>query len=117
MPPTTLAQRAGVECPECGSVRTRCRGGGRSDGGYRLRRRQCDDCRLIFCTAEVVLLYDDGTPAPLTALDTEHRWYHRKEQRSRMGYHGTDMGRKPYTESARIHLRVKVSRPVREEAA
>lgn len=117
MPPTTLAQRNNVECPDCGSVKTRCRGGGRSDDGHRLRRRICDDCGMIFTTAEVVLLYDDGTPAPLSALDSEHRWYHREEQRRRIKYHGTRGGRKAYVEPARVSIRVRVTHPVREEAA
>lgn len=116
MPPTTLAQRNNVECPDCGSVLTRCRGGGRSDEGHRIRRRICQDCNLIFCTVEVVVMYDDGTPVPLTALDSEHRWYHRQEQRRRVKYHGTRTGRQPYEEPARLSVKVKVSEPVRRAA-
>lgn len=116
MPPTTLSQRNNVECPACESILTRCRGGGRSDEGYRIRRRICDDCGLIFCTAEVAVMYEDGRPVPLTALDSEHRWYHRQEQRRRVKYNGTRAGRMPYAEPARLSIRVKVSEPVRRAA-
>lgn len=115
--PATLAERNNVECPECGSILTRCRGGGRADSGERLRRRICDECRAIFTTVEVPVLYDDGTPVALSALDSEHRWYHRLEQRRRIKYHGTRGGRKPYIEPARISVRVRVTDPVRGERA
>ena len=115
--PTTLRERNNVECPECGSILTRCRGGGRADSGERLRRRICQECGLIFCTVEVPVLYADGSPAPLTALDTEHRWYHREDQRKRVGWHGLATGRQPYAEPARIRIRMTVTPPVREVAA
>lgn len=46
----------GAMCPECESVRTYCQATGYTDEGYRLRRRQCQDCDApSFLTAEVVL--------------------------------------------------------------
>ena len=117
MPPTTLAERNNVECIECGSIKTRCRGGGRSDEGHRLRRRICADCGQIFTTVEIALTYPDGSAVPLTALDSEHRWYHREEQRRRIKYHGTAGGRRPYVEPARLRVSVKVTEPIREDAA
>jgi len=116
MPPTTLAQRNNVECIECGSILTRCRGGGRSDGGHRLRRRICTECQTIFCTVEVPVLYDDGSPVSITALDSELRWYHRQEQRRRIKYWGGAGGRKPYEQSAQLSVRVRVTQPVRRAA-
>lgn len=114
---STLADRNNVECPRCESILTRCRGGGRADTGERLRRRVCDECGLIFTTVEVAVLYDDGSPVALTALDSEFRWYHREEQRRRVKYHGTLTGKKPYIEPARLTVRVRVTDPVRGERA
>jgi hypothetical protein len=76
----------------------------------------CDDCTLIFTTAEIVLLYDDGRPVPISALDEEHRYRNQQEQRKRVGYHGTRGGRRSYEESARISMKVRVSEPVRRAA-
>ena len=115
--PTTLPERNNVECPSCESILTRSRGGGRSVDNHRLRRRVCADCSLIFTTVEVPVLYDDGTPVPISALDDEHRYRNRMEQRRRVGYHGTRAGRHSYEESARLIVRVKATRPVRGEAA
>ena len=114
---SVLAERNNVECPRCESVLTRSRGGGRADTGERLRRRVCDECRLIFTTVEVPLLYDDGDVVPLSAIDSEYRWYHRTEQRKRVKYHGTRTGRLPYVEPARLSVKVRVTRPVRKRAA
>lgn len=111
-----LHERNNVECPECGSILTRCRGGGRADSGERLRRRVCEDCRLIFTTVEVPVLYQDGRCVPLTALDSELRWYNREEQRRRVGYHHGAGGRRPYATPARLNVRVKVTEPRRAAA-
>ena len=112
----TLPEINNVECPACESILTRSRGGGRSAEGYRLRRRVCQDCALIFTTVEVAVLYDDGSTVPLSALDDEVRWANQESQRRRIGFHGTGGGRKPYVEPARLSVHVKASRPVRRAA-
>jgi hypothetical protein len=111
--PTTLRERDNVECPSCESILTRSRGGGRDDDGHRLRRRHCEDCGLFFTTVEVPVLYDDGSPVPLMALAGDFRVFHKLKQRDVRGFHGGIGGRKPYRESARISVQVKVRRPVR----
>jgi hypothetical protein len=112
----TLRERNNVECPRCESILTRSRGGGYSDDGYRLRRRHCQDCDLYFTTAEVPVLYDDGSPVPLMALSGEFRDYNKLRQRDVVGFHGGIGGRRPYVESARLSIEVKVRRPVRGAA-
>lgn len=42
----------GVECPECGSVRTGCNRAGFDGNGNRIRVRDCRDCGLRFNTVE-----------------------------------------------------------------
>lgn len=111
--PTTLRERNNVECPECGSILTRSRGGGRSDEDHRLRRRVCEECRLIFTTVEVPVLYADGAPVPLVALDSDYRRRQRRGGRLRVGYHGTHAGRKPYARSAQLAVSVTVKDPQR----
>lgn len=113
----TLPEYDNVECPCCGSVLTRCRGGGRADSGERLRRRVCQDCRTIFTTAEVVLLYDDGEPVPISALDGSLRAFNRNKLREMRGYHATTSGRRPIVRSAQLSIRVRVQRPELERAA
>jgi len=55
----------GVECPGCGSIRTKTLDTGYTDFGLRLRRRKCIDCdEQSFSTVEVMV------PLPFTALDT-----------------------------------------------
>lgn len=115
--PTTLAERNNVECPECGSRLTRSRGGGRDIDDQRIRRRVCVDCRLIFCTVETVLLYEDGSPVPFSALVQDNLIANRRNQRRRVGYHAMKSGRRPYIQPARVRVRVSVSRPVRAEHA
>lgn len=109
----TLKERNNVECPTCGSILTRSRGGGRDDEGHRLRRRQCMDCGLYFTTVEVPVLYDDGTSVPLMALNGDFRVYNKLRQRDVKGFHGGIGGRLPYSESARISIKVSVRRPIR----
>lgn len=113
--PTTLQERNNVECPECGSILTRSRGGGRDDNDHRLRRRRCEECNLLFCTVEVVVLYPDGKPVPFDSLVTDHRLQRRAHGRRKKGYHGTAAGRKPYVSSARMRVRVTVDPPVEAE--
>ena len=112
-----LRELDNVECPRCESVLTRCRGGGRADTGERLRRRVCQECAQIFTTVEVAVLYADGEVVPISALDSEIRAMNRRNQRARIGYHGTMSGRRPYAESSRLTVRVVASRPRREEQA
>lgn len=111
--PTTLRERNNVECPECGSILTRSRGGGRSDEDHRLRRRICEECRLIFTTVEVPILYENGSPVPLVALDSDYRRRKRQGGRLRVGYHGTQAGRHPYARSAQLDVSVTVREPQR----
>lgn len=112
--PTVLRERNNCECPTCGSILTRSRGGGRADTGERLRRRVCQDCGQMFTTVEVALLYADGRPVPLPAVDSEYRLMQRDGQRKRIGYHGLNgAGRKPYEKPARIRVRISVSDPER----
>jgi hypothetical protein len=113
----TLRDRSNVECPRCESILTRSRGGGHDDQGHRLRRRHCEDCDLYFTTVEVPVLYDDGTPVPLMALSGDFRVYNKLRQRDVKGFHGGVGGRRPYSESARLSIQVKVRRPERESAA
>lgn len=113
---TILRDRNNVECPECGSVLTRSRGGGRDDDGNRLRRRHCQDCGLYFTTVEVPVLYDDGTPVPLMALSGDFRVFNRLRQRDVKGFHGGIGGRRPYAESAKLRVKVTVRRPRRAAA-
>lgn len=112
--PTTLRERNNVECPGCGSILTRCRGGGRSDhGDLRLRKRICDECRFMFVTAEVPLLYPDGTPVSLSALDIGYRRMQRRVRHRQVAYYGTKMGRKPILRSAQPHITVRIVPPRR----
>ena len=113
--PTTLKERNNVECPQCGSVLTRGRGGGRSADEHRVRRRRCDDCGTLFCTVEVALFYKDGTLVPFGALVPSYLEANRRTQRARVGYHETASGRPPYVVPARLRVRVSVQPPVRDE--
>ncbi len=113
----TLREKDNVECPSCESILTRSRGGGRDDAGHRLRRRQCMDCDLYFTTVEVPVMYEDGSPVPISALSGDFRVYNQLRQHDVRGFHGGVGGRRAYSESARLSVQVKVRRPVREPAA
>ena len=113
--PTTLKERNNVECPECGSILTRSRGGGRSSGDHRLRRRMCEDCGQLFATVEVPVLYNDGEIVPFAAICPKFREQQRLEQRKRVGYHGTAAGRRPYERAADLKVHVIAIRPKRVE--
>lgn len=115
--PTTLRERNNVECVECGSILTRCRGGGRTVDDQRIRRRVCVDCGTLFCTVELPLLYDDGERVPFSALVMDNLEANRRNQRARVGYHGTTTGRHPYVKPAIVRASVKVSRPERSVEA
>ena len=112
-----LRERNNVECISCGSILTRCRGGGRSEEGHRLRRRVCQECSQIFTTVEVPVLYRDGSPVPLSALDGEIRWLNVESMRRRRGYQGGMGGRQPYERGASLRVSVSVSEPKRGERA
>lgn len=46
---------SGVECPECGSIRTRSRATGYSHDNDRVRQRVCADCAYRFITVEMAI--------------------------------------------------------------
>ena len=52
---TPVGKVSGVECPECGSIKTRTRATGYSYDDDRVRRRQCADCLHYFLTIEVAV--------------------------------------------------------------
>lgn len=112
--PTTLKERNNVECPSCGSILTRSRGGGRSVDEHRIRRRYCETCRELFCTVEIPLRYADGSLVPFSAVVPDYALANRLRQRVSRGYHSTTAGRHPYSTPARLVVAVKVSRPDRE---
>lgn len=111
--PARLHELNNVECVGCGSVLTRCRGGGRTLDDERIRRRICDECGTDFTTVELPLFYDDGSTVPLTSLVPSYLWANRRTQRARIGYHATSAGQKPWGKPARIRATIRVSRPVR----
>ena len=102
---------SGVECPECGSVRTRTLATGRTDDGIRLRRRRCIDCYAVsFLTVEVPI------EATWGELDTDYKLRQRDYSRRKQGYQGRySMARtRPM---ARLEVKVKVVRAKKKEAA
>jgi hypothetical protein len=115
--PTSLRERNNVECPSCGSILTRSRGGGRDIYEQRIRRRLCMDCDLFFSTVEVPILYADGKPVPFSALVPDNLIANRRNQRRRVGYHSMASGRHPYVKPARVRVSVAVQPPVRADGA
>ena len=77
----------------------------------------CAECGQIFTTVETPVLYADGSPVPLSALDGEIRWRNVEAMRLRRGYHGGIGGRKPFERGAQLRVRVTVVDPARERAA
>lgn len=114
--PQTLGEKNNVECVDCGSILTRSRGGGLTQDDQRIRRRICTECRKIFCTIEVPVLYESGEAVPFSALVTDNLIANRRNQRRRVGYHAMTSGRHPYIQPARVKVRVRVEPPVRSSS-
>ena len=62
----------GVECPECGDLRTIAAAGGLDEDGHRIRLRKCSNCDHNFTTLELAIDFN------FYAFDTmkrKHRTY------------------------------------------
>jgi len=96
--------KRGVECPECGSPRTRQTDTGwANDGTLPVHRVRCWDCGRSFVTTEVVVPGARG----LSPFDEVKRLLHRDSHRRNRGYHGGPP-RTARIESDRLDIRVKV---------
>lgn len=98
--------KRGVECPYCGSPRTRNTDTGwANDGTIPVHRAKCWDCRGNFVTAEVVVPDVRG----VSPFDEIKRMRHRDSHRRRRGFHGGEP-RTRRLDSDRLVIRVKVLR-------
>jgi hypothetical protein len=100
--------RYGVECPECGSPRTRKVAGltfGRAnDGSVPVRRYGCADCDTRYLVAALVL--PAGTS--ISALDEDVRARGKMKQRREHGYWGTGPRGGFRLSSDRLEIRVRL---------
>lgn len=89
----------GVECPGCGSIRTKTLDTGYTDFGLRLRRRKCIDCdEQSFSTVEVAV------PFPFTRLDTNRALKKVLFERQKNGH----KPRKGYSSPEKTNIEVRV---------
>ena len=107
---TPIGRISGVECPECGSIRTRCRSTGYTHDNDRVRRRACDDCGRWFMTVETVLP-DDLTWGEMVPYSRAHD---RTRHQVKFGYRRNPNLLRPV---ASLNIEIRVSRQAAKERA
>lgn len=107
---TPAGRISGVECPECGSIRTRCRSTGYSHDNDRVRRRVCADCGYWFTTVETVLP-EDVTWGELVPYSRSHD---RGRAQMKFGYRHNPNLLRPI---ASLNIDIRVARQAARERA